>query len=805
MDRWYRHFYQPGIPLGKDGRRVTCSDDHIALSRRAAAEGAVLLKNEGNMLPLKRRVAIFGKGIADYVKGGGGSGDVTVPYMHSILDGLRQKKAAGLLDFDEDLAKYYQCYVDAEYAAGAEPGLVKEAAFPSELAAKARKKADTALIAISRFSGENWDRISEGSPVFSTEKGTMELLKKEAAIFEHGDFYLSDAERKMVDSVLALFDDVLVVLNAGGMVDVSWIAGEGKIKAAIQAFQGGMEGGVAIADLLTGEKNPCGRLADTYARDLSDYPSSFNFHESLDYVEYQDDIFVGYRYFSTIPGADAKVIYPFGYGLSYTSFTLEEIASSFVDGEVRLTIRVENTGKLPGRDVIEIYAGLPKGRLDKPARMLASFAKTKELGPGEHEDIAISFPLSVVSEFDDDGAISEGSWLLEKGRYSILMTDDGLSFHELSCRTELADDCIISTPGHHLVPNALHRRLRSNGQYEDLKTSEKASPEPAFPRQDISTLEGVNPIERARTERLTRKEMRDLESGFMHHVADGDMSLDEFIASLPDDVLVDITGGQPNTGVANTYGVGNQPEFGIPNVMTADGPAGLRILPGRGVTATAWPCATLLASTWDTELVEAVGRAGGEEVKENNIGIWLTPAVNIHRSPLCGRNFEYYSEDPLLAGRIGAAMVRGIQSNGIGASVKHFALNNKETNRKDSDSRVSERAIREIYLKQFEIIVKESDPISIMSSYNIINGVKASENKELLTDILRNEWGFRGFVTTDWWTHGEHYLELLAGNDLKMGNGYPERVHEALRAGAITIEDIRKNVRCILSAILRLE
>ena len=220
---------------------------------------------------------------------------------------------------------------------------------------------------------------------------------------------------------------------------------------------------------------------------------------------------------------------------------------------------------------------------------------------------------------------------------------------------------------------------------------------------------------------------------------------------------------------------------------------------------TAWPCATLVACTWDPEAAEAVGAAGAKEVKENNIGIWLTPAVNIHRSPLCGRNFEYYSEDPLVAGKTGAAAVRGIQSQHIGASVKHFAFNNKETDRKDSDSRVSERAAREIYLKAFEIIVKEADPYTIMSSYNLVNGVHTSESKDLLTNILRGEWGFRGIVTTDWWTHGEHYREAKAGNDIKMANGYPERVMEALEKGYITKEEIRICARRILEMILKID
>ncbi len=804
MDRWFRHFYQPGIPEGKDGRRVTCSPEHIALSRRAAAEGAVLLKNNG-ILPLKNKtIALFGKGIADYVKGGGGSGDVTVPYVHSILDGLDAKRQLGLIDFDTDLAAYYRDYVEKAYKEGHEPGLIREAEFPFSLAEKAREKTDTALIAISRFSGENWDRASEDTPLSSLGKGATALLEKEAAIFERGDFYLSEAERLTVDSVISLFDNVIVVLNIGGIIDVSWIKEEEGIKAALQAFQGGMEGGDAIADLLVGEKNPSGRLTDTYARDLADYPSSFNFHESLDYVEYQEDIFVGYRYFSTIPGASDKVVYPFGYGLSYTDFSVEEIASSFAESEVRLTLRVTNRGEYKGRDVVEIYVRPPRGRLDKPLMLLAAFAKSKELLPGEYEDIALSFPLSVIAEFDDEGVIKEGAWLLEKGIYKVFFTDNTLTFHDASASVVLNDDVIISVLTHHLVPSKLTRRLRSDGHYDELETSEKASVEPIFPRQDFPSLEGVTPLMRARNKRLTRSDIKAMMEIFSN-VAAGKLSLDEFIASLPTDVLVDITGGQPNTGVANTYGIGNQVEYGIPNVMTADGPAGLRVLPRCGVTATAWPCSTLLASTWDIDLVQCVGEAGGKEVKENNIGFWLTPAVNIHRSPLCGRNFEYYSEDPLIAGKIGAAMVKGIQSNGIGACVKHFALNNKETNRKESDSRASERAIREIYLRQFEIIVKEADPVSIMSSYNMINGVHASENKELLTDILRGEWGFKGFVTTDWWCYGEHYLELLAGNDLKMGTGYPERVHEALRSGAITVEDIRKNVKRILLAIMRIE
>lgn len=247
------------------------------------------------------------------------------------------------------------------------------------------------------------------------------------------------------------------------------------------------------------------------------------------------------------------------------------------------------------------------------------------------------------------------------------------------------------------------------------------------------------------------------------------------------------------------------PEYGIPSVMTADGPAGVRIAPEVGIYTTAFPCSTLLACTWNPDVLEAVGRAGGEELKENNLALWLTPAICIHRSPLCGRNFEYYSEDPFVTGKLAGAMVRGIQSNNVGATLKHFALNNKETNRKNSDSRVSERAAREIYLKAFEMIVKNDNPWAIMSSYNMINGYRASESEDLLTGILRDEWGYEGMVTTDWWTCGEHYKETKAGNDLKMGNGYPDRVKKAYDKGAISRSEMETSVKRILGLILKLD
>ena len=287
-------------------------------------------------------------------------------------------------------------------------------------------------------------------------------------------------------------------------------------------------------------------------------------------------------------------------------------------------------------------------------------------------------------------------------------------------------------------------------------------------------------------------------------VHEGKLSLDDFMAALSDEQKIHLLCGQPNRGPANTFGWGNLPAFGVPNVMTADGPAGLRFRPHIHMKTTAFPCATLLACSWNTDLLYRIGQAAAREVKENGMGIWLAPAANIHRSPLCGRNFEYYSEDPLISGMMAAAVTAGVQSQGIAVSLKHFACNNKETNRKNSDSILSQRALREIYLKPFEICVKKADPWSIMSSYNLINGQHTSSNRELLTDILRGEWGFQGLVTTDWYTYERQYKEIAAGNDIKMGTGMPEQTLQMLKEGKLSREAVDISARRVLELILKL-
>ena len=783
---------------------VTASPEHIALSRRAAQEGAVLLKNSGNLLPLApdTRVALFGKGSFDYVKGGGGSGDVTAAYVKNLYDGLKEEGVS----LYEPLSDFYRDYVEKRYEAGDVPGLMAEPELPQSLVESAKKDADIAVIVLSRFSGEGWDR----EPVFYQEPDypwpdELNMPRKAKDIFPRGDYYLTGEEQRMVNQVCAAFDKVAVVLNAGGVVDVSWFCENDRISSALLAWQGGMEGGAAIAALLTGKANPCGKLPDTFARDLSDYPSTAHFHDSPHYVEYSEDIYVGYRYFETLPGAAERVCYPFGYGLSYTSFALETAEAGAESGKIRVAVRVTNTGNCPGREVAQLYYSAPWGLLQKPARCLGAFQKTRLLEPGERETVELSFAITDMASFDDLGKIAPSAWVLEKGRYTLYAGTSVRDAVELDWAWEQKETEVIRPCGDVLAPSHLAERLLADGSYEKLPAAPAVDTNAnLFQPLTAAQSEAVAPATPGRGRwMLTQPFSEEIQP--LSAVAQGKLSLDDFIDQLSDSSLIHLLGGQPNVGVSNTFGLGNLPEYGVPNLTTADGPAGLRVQPEVGVCTTAWPCATLLAATWDGELVCKVGAAAAAEVKENNISVWLAPAVNIHRNPLCGRNFEYYSEDPLLTGKLAGAMVRGIQSQNIAATVKHFACNNKETNRKYSDSRLSQRALREIYLRAFEIIVREEQPWAIMSSYNVINGRRASESRELLTTILRDEWGYAGLVMSDWWTRGEHYKEILAGNDLKMANGYPERVEEAMKLGAVNRSDLETCARRVLELILEID
>ncbi|MBE7036210.1 MAG: beta-glucosidase [Ruminococcaceae bacterium] len=769
MEKWARIKYQPCLPLGDNNSKITGCEKHIQLSREAACEGTVLLKNNGNILPLKKgiKVAIFGKAQIDYVKGGGGSGDVYCEYVRNIYQGLKLKKDK--IEIFDKLSLYYEAVCQEAYKVGEKIGLFDEVEIPKDLLEEAKSFTDTAIITINRYSRENSDRKNDGEDTY---------------------FVLSKQEKTMVDIVCNSFKKVIVLLNTGAMIDTSWFAENEKIGAALMIWQGGMEGGLATADILVGDVTPSGKLVDTCARNFDDYPSSAGFHESPDYVKYTEDIFVGYRYFETIPGMKERVVYPFGYGLSYTEFEVKNTLAQKSGDKILLSANVKNIGGYCGKEVVQVYYSAPKGKITKPARELCAFAKTKLLAPGESETLIMSFDINDMASYDDMGDIEKSAYVMEAGEYKIFVGTSIRDAKEIEFKYELDENKICQKLTEYCKPTKLGRRLTATGEYIEVLDEEYN------PKTFACTYKCDIKIP---AEGEVKKRLID--------VANGEVSLDDFITQLSDFELLSLLVGQKNTGVANTDGMGNLPAYGIPTPMTVDGPAGVRIRPITGIRTTAFPVATMLACTWNTDILERIGVAGALETKENNLSMWLTPALNIHRSPLCGRNFEYYSEDPFVSGKMAAAMVRGIQSQRIIAAPKHFACNNKETNRKESNSILSERALREIYLKGFEICVKESTPKLIMTAYNIVNNVRASENAELITGILRGEWGYKGVVTTDWHNTAEKSAEVKAGNDIRMPSDTNDRKHNYI--DTISVKNTRNElaicVKRLLEMILWLE
>ncbi len=756
--------------------------EHIALSRKAASEGMVLLKNENNILPLKKgtKVALFGVGAVDYTKGGGGSGDVYCKYVHNVYDGFEEKQQEGKVEIFAPLAEFYREYAKKEgpiHKAILEAGvkevmdryeampdaqkdlmkkedlfldsmtglfaahgktwtdldlkrgqeivavqvkvLMEQPEIPERLFAEAAAFADVAVLTISRYSIENRDRLAEP-----------------------GDYYLSAEEQALYEKIKTAFGTVVVVLNICALMDCEWFAEDPKAPAALIAWQAGMEGGAAIADILCGDVTPSGKLADTIVKHFADYPSSPTFDEDEYYVNYYEDIYVGYRYFETIPGAKEKVRYPFGYGLSYTDFALTELQGREENGLISVSALVTNKGAYAGREVVQVYYAAPQGKLGKPAKALAAYGKTKLLQPGESERVELSFPVAQMASYDDLGKIQKSAYVLEQGEYEIMAGNCVADAKKVFAYT-LDRDTVTEQLTARCVPQKLAKRLLADGTYETL------------------------PMEAVEQVYVTPAPVPEL-------------------ADITDIELCNFLGGSPAIGVCNTCCFPPLEKRGLPAQPTADGPAGIRLRETHGIPTTAWPSATLLACTWDPAIVEQVGICGGIEGRENGLTVWLTPALNIHRTPLCGRNFEYFSEDPLISGTMAAAQVRGMQASGMACSIKHFACNNREINRTKNDSRVSERALREIYLKGFEICVKTADPWTLMSSYNLLNGVHTSECYDLLTEILRNEWGFGGMVTTDWGMKYDPVLEVKASNDMKMPAGYPKDLYKALQDGTLT-------------------
>lgn len=750
----------------------------------------VLLKNENNALPFAEgeKIALFGKATIEYIKGGGGSGDVHCPYIRNIFDGFKAKEKEGkvavympLVDFYKDYVEKESVHIPTQEQINATWDIVnamefctkrddmtydtfasmhvKEPAVPESLIKSASEWADTAVITLSRFSAEGVDRRPQG-----------------------GDYYLSDIEKDLISSAGKLFKKVVIVINSGATIDCEFIAENTDVDAILFGWQGGMEGGSAIADILCGDVNPSGKMADTIAKSYDCYPCKEEFWESFKYIDYSDDIYVGYRYFETIPEAKNHVRYPFGFGLSYTDFEISGRVCCESDGKIIAVATVKNIGSVAGKEVIQLYYSAPQGKLGKPAKELCAFKKTKLLAPDESESVVMSFDIKDMASFDDLGKISKSAYVLEKGDYEFHMGTSVRDTVKLDYVYTVEEDTVTEQLSNWCKPFKLAKRMLADGSFEALPQSEeeyfygKVEPTGAKAPENLVMFDNVGT----------------------------DCTLDEFVAQFTLDELMYIVGGQKTTGVCNTGSFGGIERLAIPYAPTADGPAGLRLEPKTGIPTTAWPCATLLACCWNPELIYEVGAAGGAELRENNLGIWLAPALNIHRDPLCGRNFEYYSEDPLVAGKNAAAATRGIQSQNAAVSIKHFACNSKEANRYDIDARISERALREIYLKGFEIAVKEGDPWTVMSSYNRINGQHTSESYELLTEILRNEWGFKGMVVTDWGVKNDPVKEVKAGNDMKMHCGYPEDLKAAYDKGELTRAELELCTKRILEMIMKL-
>ncbi|MDD6022569.1 MAG: glycoside hydrolase family 3 C-terminal domain-containing protein [Oscillospiraceae bacterium] len=699
-------------------------NDNIApLIRKSGAEGCVLLKNEGT-LPLKSDdvVSVFGRcQINWFCVGYGSGGDVQAPYKVNLLEALRKTD----VKLNEKLAGYYEKWcsvpknVPDEGFWGHWPMCYDEMPLSAAMVSYAAIESNKAIFVIGRASGE--DRENK-------------LTK--------GSYYLTDVEEKNLRLVCDRFKEVVVIMDCGNVIDMSWVEKYDSITAVLYAWQCGQESGNSAADILTGRINPSGKLSDTIARYYDDYPSAANFGK-LRFNNYAEDIYVGYRYFETF--AKEEVLYPFGFGLSYTEFSFKSHDFIYADGKIGFSVDVTNIGSVSGKETVQVYVSAPQGKLGKAARSLVAFEKTKLLEPGETQTVDFEISEYEISSYDDEGKTGyQSCYVLEKGNYVFYVgasvradkTAGSISVDKTKRIQRLEEVCSVADPFKRLV--AFQNGKRFIPAYEMLKKGKRSLHERIL--DNIPHQIGYKG-----------------DMGYkLSDVKSGRISLDEFISQLGSEELEALTRGHGT--MQSSYGViGNAgafggitdklTDFGVSAMITTDGPSGIRIKHHTSLI----PCGTALGCTWNKELVSELFEKIAAELEYHKIDVLLSPGMNIHRNPLCGRNFEYYSEDPVLSGEIAAAAVKGIQSRGASACPKHFACNNQEVNRNRNDSRVSERALREIYLKGFEIVVKKAKPMNIMTSYNKINGVWSHYNYDLVTTVLRDEWGYEGNVITDWW------------------------------------------------------
>lgn len=765
---------------------------YAALARQTVAEGCVLLKNDDHALPIRKgeRVSVFGRIQFDYYKSGTGSGGaVNTRYVVGILDALKDCPDVVV---NEKLEKVYRDWVaEHPFEKGMgwaqEPWCQEEMPVSAELAAEAAAESDLAVVIIGRTAGEDKDNGPTA-----------------------GSYLLTEAEEQMLGAVCGAFKRVAVLLNVGNIIDMKWVAAYNPA-AVMYVWQGGQEGGAGVLDVLTGAVSPSGKLSDTIAMDIADYPSTEGFGDSEKAV-YKEDIYVGYRYFETF--AKDRVLYPFGFGLSYTTFDMEIAGFEANADSFKEVVIVKNTGDVPGKQVVQVYVEAPQGKLGKAARSLCAFRKTAELQPGESEAVEITVETAKLASYDDSGVTGHKSaYILEAGTYNVY-TGACVRCASLSGSFEIAEDTVTEQLTEACAPvtpfDRMHARLE-NGAYA-------VAWEPAPQRTYSMKARSAAAVPQC----LPYSGDKGIKLG---DVFDGKASLDEFLAQIPDEDLICLMRGEgmnspkvtPGTGGAFGGVTQNLLDFGIPTACCSDGPSGIRM--DCGTIAFSLPNGTLLACSFSEELNEELFAMQGLELRKNRIDTLLGPGLNIHRNPMNGRNFEYFSEDPLLTGKMAAAQLRGMQRWGTTGTIKHFACNNQEFHRNDIDSIVSERALREIYLKAFETAVKEAGAYFVMSTYGSLNGLWTSGNFDLLTTILRGEWGFDGAVMTDWWAKandeggpGERAnvaAQVRAQNDLNMvnadsaSNSQGDNMPEAIQDGRLSREALVRSAKNICKVIMK--
>lgn len=759
-------------------------------ARQAIAEGCVLLENNG-VLPLKKdcTVSVFGRIQSSYFKSGTGSGGkVNVTKVWNIVEGLEE---SGHVKINEALRKVYTEWekthpIDEGMGWGKEPWAQEEMPLTQEIVKEAAGSSDLALVIIGRTAGEDKDN--------SATKGS---------------WFLTDTEYEMMRLVREGFDKMAVVLNVGNIIDMNFVA-DIKPDAVLYGWQGGMLGGLGTADILTGKINPSGKLTDTIAKALTDYPSD-KYFGNLERNFYSEDIFVGYRYFESF--AKDKVLYPFGYGLSYTSFKLETAGSSndAATQQINLKIKVTNTGDKAGKEVVQIYISAPNGKLGKADRVLAGFEKTKLLEPGASQEITFTIPYYDFASYDDSGATGHKScFVLEEGNYKVYAGTDVRSAQE-AFTFNLDKLLVIKECEEAYAPVLAFDRMHVTG--DGTLTME---PTP------LSTID----MWERRVQRLPQEIPQTGDKGYkLRDVLDGKVTIQDFIAQLTDEELACLTRGEGmgsslvTPGTASAFG-GVSPRlkehFGIPVSCCDDGPSGMRL--DCGMKAFSLPNGTSLACTFNRQLVKDLYTLTGLEMAATSVDNLLGPGMNIHRHPLNGRNFEYFSEDPFVTGVIGSAMIQGLQASGVTGTMKHFCGNNQETNRHGTDSVISERALREIYLKGFEIATRNGAD-SVMTTYGIVNGIHTSSSYDLNTTILRKDWGFKGVVMTDWWAllnePGEEpnktnfAVMIRAQNDLYMccpdgkTDASGENTFQALKDGTLTRAELQRTAANVCSHVMQ--